>query len=71
MSDNNETLYCVLERDSLQDLSEDVSDFLHKGWRCQGGVAAIHFQWENERKGYTESETSFYQALVRDQVPTT
>ncbi len=46
-----------------------VNKLLSEGWTLQGGAAvASHYaSWENERKGYTESETyhTFTQAMIR------
>jgi hypothetical protein len=47
-----------------------VHEHLTDGWRLHGGVsvAGWHESWENERKGYTESHTSYVlaQAMVKD-----
>lgn len=51
--------YKIIESDSLEDLAEAINELLPDGWVPQGGV---HYSqetrtWENERKGYQESET--------------
>lgn len=61
-----ELQYTVVSADDLVVLVADVLKLMDRGYRCQGGICALHFDWENERKGYTESETMFYQAMVLD-----
>ena len=61
-------MYEVLESDSAVGLSEMVNKHIGEGWSPMGGVAVavLHKAWENERKGYTESETiyTFAQAMI-------
>lgn len=54
---------------SPSDLEAEVSKLLAEGYFPQGGVAVagVYQQWEDERKGYTESETlwHFSQAMAK------
>jgi hypothetical protein len=64
MSDT-ETKYILLEADSGFELQEKVNSCLPDGYFPQGGPLVLYTQWENERKGYTESSTIFYQAVFK------
>jgi hypothetical protein len=60
------TRYQVVTRENLEDLMLAVNAFIHqKGWTPLGGVSVLHRTWENERKGYSESDTLWAQAMVR------
>ena len=65
--------YKVVEAETPDELQEMVTTFIVKaGWEPAGGVSvcAVHAQWENERKGYTECDTTYTyaQALVKYEV---
>jgi hypothetical protein len=61
-----EDRYQVVTRDNLDDLQVAVNCFIHqKGWKPLGGVSAVYRTWENERKGYTESDMMWAQAMAR------
>lgn len=67
-------MYEILGADDIKILESEVRKAIADGWEPVGGVSvASHFeQWENERKGYTESETryTFVQAMIkRDDQP--
>lgn len=57
--------YEIAFSDSQVGLVEDVNDLIKDGWQPIGGVSVLHRQWENERKGYTEEEIIFYQAVLK------
>ncbi|HEY7767360.1 hypothetical protein [Longimicrobium sp.] len=57
--------YYVAQNDDLRTLEEEVSSLMDQGWVPTGGVAVVHRTWENDRKGWTESATTFYQAMTR------
>lgn len=60
--------YKVIIEDELNALEEKVADMMKDGWRPSGGVSVSirDVKWENERKGYTETETVriFSQAMT-------
>lgn len=59
--------YQVVTRENLEDLHHAVNAFIHqKGWKPLGGVCAVYKTWENDRKGYTESEMLWAQAMTRN-----
>lgn len=58
--------YCVVEANSLADFRNDIRDLLQHGWKCQGGVCTLYIETEDPRKGYTEGETWFAQAMVKE-----
>ena len=58
--------YIVVERNSIAEFREAVRELLKYGWHCQGGVCAIYVKIENPRKGYTEGETWYSQAMVSE-----
>jgi hypothetical protein len=61
-------MYQVFVRGTAEELEKAVNAAIAEGMKPQGGVsvAVLHHQWENERKGYTESSTdySYVQAMV-------
>lgn len=61
--------YQVVVRGEAAKLADAVRELIEQGWAPQGGVSVAGWneQWENSRKGYTESETSvlYAQAMVR------
>lgn len=63
--------YMIAKHNYADDLAADVEALMRDGWEPLGGVAVTsHYeQWENARKGYTESETFvlYAQAMVRDE----
>jgi len=58
-------MYDILEYDSIDDLIENVNKMIKEGWQPIGGVQVLHYSWENERKGYTESNTEYLQSMVK------
>ena len=56
--------YLVVSAGSVGELEDYVKEWIEKGYRPTGGVQILYRTWENERKGYQESDTEFYQALV-------
>lgn len=61
--------YQVVLDDDCPSLETAVNELIAEGWEPLGGVTmqVVHREWENERKGYTESRTDYYyaQAMVR------
>lgn len=61
--------YQVVEDSSQNVLASKVNDLIGQGWTPQGGVSVAGWtnSWENDLKGYTESETImvYAQAMVR------
>ena len=61
--------YVILGAEDAKVLDELVNKAIADGWEPQGGVACsgVFQTWENSRKGYTESETSYTwaQAMVK------
>ncbi len=51
--------YTVLTDCDQDGLSAQVDEHLGQGWELVGGVSVTGWreEWENERKGYSESET--------------
>lgn len=62
--------YRILSAETPAELAAMVTEQLNDGWVLAGGVAvcAVFRSWENERKGYTESETdyTYAQAMTHD-----
>lgn len=60
--------YEILGADDLKNLEVEVQKAIDDGWEPLGGVSVTsHYaSWENERKGYTESETvyTYLQAMI-------
>lgn len=61
--------YVILGAEDAKVLDELVNNAIADGWEPQGGVtcSGVFQSWENERKGYTESETNYTwaQAMVK------
>ena len=61
--------YQVVVRGEATELAEAVSTLVSQGWSLQGGISVTGWidRWENERKGYSESETTvlYAQAMIR------
>lgn len=61
--------YRLIVEDDRQKLENSVNGAIADGWVPQGGVSVSgwYASWENERKGYTESETTvvFAQAMTK------
>lgn len=55
--------YVVILSDQLTELQETVMYRLRLGYEPCGGVTVICYEYENHRKGYTESATMYYQAV--------
>lgn len=58
--------YDVVESDSLVELIKTVQEKVDNGWKPQGGISATYIEWENERKGYTESYWMYFQAIFKE-----
>ena len=62
-------LYEILGAEDIKALEAVVRTAIADGWEPLGGVSvSSHYaSWENGRKGYTESETTyiFVQAMVK------
>lgn len=60
--------YQTVEKETGTALDDAVNDLIAEGWEPIGGVAiaAVFSSYENERKGYTESETNYtyMQAMI-------
>jgi hypothetical protein len=60
--------YVVAEGDNAHELGIAVAEWLELNYRPSGGVSVcvVFRTWENERKGYMESETeyTYSQAMV-------
>jgi hypothetical protein len=63
--------YQILTATTAKELAALVNEQIARGWAPCGGVSASTYyaQWENERKGYTESEerTEYAQAMTSTQ----
>ena len=57
--------YRVVEANSVEGLVAAVNAAMDEGFGPTGGVVLNHLTWTDERKGYEESETWFYQAMVK------
>jgi hypothetical protein len=61
--------YIVVLDDTSTGLTEQVREYISKGWAPIGGVAISNWfeSWENDRKGYTETTTrsEYCQAMIR------
>lgn len=61
--------YIVLDSNSSEGLERLVNQKLEEGWTLVGGVSVCAWfeQWENTRKGNTESDTysRYAQALIK------
>jgi hypothetical protein len=69
-SDGSPTIaYRVVAASSAKALETEVSLLIAQGYLPIGGVsvAVLHREWENELKGYTESDTGweYSQAMLR------
>lgn len=60
-------MYDVLEYENIEDLIEAVNEKMKDGWKPTGGIQVLHYEWTNERKGYTESSTNYFQAIVKSE----
>ena len=52
--------YAIVETGSLEDLHDQVNEWIDKGWKPQGGICV---------QTYTENRAEhdcFYQAIVKD-----
>ena len=58
--------YDVLEACDLDELIEEVNEQMKAGWMPLGGFVIQHYKWTNERKGYKEAITWFYQTMLLD-----
>jgi len=58
--------YEIATGESSDELVATVNEMIGEGWRPQGGVSATRYEWENDRKGYSESSWVWAQAMVRD-----
>lgn len=64
--------YRVATGASREQLEANVAGLMAEGYRPTGGVsvAVLHTTWENERKGYTESDTDwvYAQGMYRETI---
>lgn len=53
--------YKVVEADSAEELQQRINNCIKAGFEPIGGISVCvhHTSWENERKGYEETETSY------------
>lgn len=63
--------YKFVSEDTGTRLEEAVNELLLQGWTPIGGVsvAVLHSTWENERKGYEESQTEWVYAQAMTRTP--
>lgn len=57
--------YTVQWAETLEELAKQVGYAMQSGYVPQGGIFVLRSEYENERKGYSESETIYYQAMIR------
>lgn len=57
-------LYQIVYACSAEELEEMVNEQMKMGWAPLGGLQAMRYEWENDRKGYSESEWKFFQAMT-------
>lgn len=61
--------YKILAADNMTELETEVNAAIADGWLPLGGVAINEYihSWENERKGYTESQehSCYAQAMTK------
>jgi len=58
--------YDLLWADSICGLVARVNDAIHEGWKPHGTISISRYETTNERKGYTEITTEFYQPMVKE-----
>ncbi len=58
--------YTVFEACDLDELIEEVNEQMKAGWMPFGGLVIQHYEWTNERKGYKDNITWFYQTMLLD-----
>ena len=58
--------YDVAHASELADLCSEVNYLIEDGWKPLGGICATKTVEMNDHKGYEESETVYYQAMVRE-----
>lgn len=54
--------YIIVSSGTTLGLESNVADHMRKGYAPIGGVATTAY--ETKREGYTEEESSFYQAMI-------
>jgi hypothetical protein len=57
--------YQIVTADSAGELERKVNEFLQDKWVPVGGVSVVRYEITNERKGYTESEWEYSQAMTK------
>lgn len=57
--------YRIIVDDNATNLTDSVNDLLAQGWVLQGGVSLVRYEYENARKGYTETEWVWAQAMTK------
>jgi hypothetical protein len=57
--------YKILDSNDRAELEALVEDALNDGFELVGGVSVQNYSWENERKGYSEYETIWAQAVFK------
>ena len=58
--------YKVVDANSVAQLEEKVNAAMSDGYAPLGGGQVVYVTWENGLRGYSESEITFYQAMVAD-----
>lgn len=58
-------IYQIIWGESIDELEREVAGCIAQNYEPIGGIAVIRSTWTNERKGYEESQMTFYQAVIR------
>lgn len=61
----NALRYIVVTGYSPDDLAASVKAEIDNGWKPQGGVAVVRWDYE-DRKGYADTYYQYAQAMVKD-----
>ena len=62
---SNDRPYIVVSGSYIAELEDFAKEWMSRGYEPVGGLSILHRTWENERKGYSESDTNFFQAFAR------
>lgn len=57
--------YKILDSNDRSELEALVEEALSEGYRLSGGVSVQKYSWGNGRKGYSEYETIWAQAVFK------
>lgn len=57
--------YVILEAPHTEGLEEQVNSMIEEGFDPVGNVFVDRYVWENERKGETNVEVVYFQAVYR------